>query len=1055
MIEVRPSPYGTAALTTLLDVVAAAKAGDPLAPATILVPTNYVGVSTRRRLAAGDLGAVTPAGHGIAGIEFLTVYRLAELVGAGSLAGSGRRPVSTPVVAAAVRQVLAAEPGLFTPVAEHPATERSLVRVHRELRDLDEHELDTLADATHRSAEVVRVHRAVEDVLAPRWYDEFDLLSSATRAVEGSTHLAGRLGHVVLYLPQQVGRHAAELLGSVADRSGVTAILGFTGVERTDSLVQQVAARLGGDATTPPVIEPPHADRIISVSDGDDEVRTVVRQIVAALEEGVALERMAVLYGTPDPYARLLDEQLAAAAIERYGDAVRTTAESVVGRTALSLLALPDREFRRLDVFELLANSPIRRSAGSPTLIPVAAWERVARAAGVIAGVEEWHRRLDQYVDDCEHDADRLARLEPDSPRRAALAREASHAADLRDFVSELSEAVTGGAPTPDWRSWSAWLRGMLERYLGPPDDSWPAVEHLAHEQLERAFDRLAGLDEIEPATTLTVFRRTLELELESGLGRVGSMGDGIFVGRVGQALGLDLDRLFVIGMAEGTLPARRRDDSLLPDHERSLVGDALSMRSAESLDEHRLYLAALASTSGERTLLFPRGDLRRSSERVPSRWLLDTASALDHRRHDSETFAAAARDPQCTWATESPSFVAGLRRCTFPPNRQEYDLASLMRHLDDGLPVAGHRLTGESEAFRGGVELITARSSRDFTRFDGNLVGRVTSGGVRADIVAPTRLEDWAACPHRYFMRSVLRVGEVDTPEALLRIAPIERGNVMHEALDLFFAEISETDELPAAGEDFTEVHHRRLDALARDIAGRLEGRGLVGKRIFWERDRRDILNDLHEMLRRDARRERRGRVVGTELGFGVQGATLGPVAHQLPSGRQVRFRGSIDRLEETPGGGLVVIDYKTGGTSRFRGLSQEDPDLAGTKLQLPVYALAGRAAVGRLDAPVHAAYWFITEGRGEWRWIGLDVDQGVMQRFDEVVEVILSGIEGGIFAPRPRERDNPAFVECPYCDPDGLGTSELRTQWMRKRHAPELSEYLALAEPESVLHG
>ena len=1053
-MEVRATAYGTVALATLRDVIADAKGGDPLVPTTILVPTNYVGVSTRRRLAAGDLGAVTPAGRGIAGVELLTVYRLAELLGAASLAGAGRRPVSTPVVAAAIRQVLAVEAGIFAPVAEHPATERSLVRVHRELRDLGDEELATLAGAGQRAAEVVRVHRSVEDLLTASWYDEFDLLAAATATVEDRREVAERLGAVVLYLPQQVGHHAAALLQSISATTRVTAILGFTGVERTDALALHTAQRLGAHPPRPQV-EPPHADHVISVSDADDEVRTVIRSVVAALDEGVPLERIAVLYGAPDPYARLLDEHLAAAGLERYGDAVRTTAESVVGRTALAFLALPDHDLPRLDGFEVLANSPIRRSAGDPALVPVAAWERVARAAGVIGGIDEWRRRLGQFAEDCALDADRLARLEPDSPRRAALLRDGANAGDLLDFVEELSRTLLDGSAAPEWRSWSAWLRDLLDRYLGEPDETWPDVEHLAHEQLQRALDRLGGLDEIEPGTTLTVFRRTLELELDSGLGRVGSLGDGIFVGRVGQALGLDLDRLFVVGMAEGTLPARRRDDSLLPDHERALVGDALQMRSAESLDEHRQYLAALAATGGERTLLFPRGDLRRSSERVPSRWLLDTATALAGRRHDSESFAAVVRDPDCGWATESPSFVASLRRCTFPPSRQEYDLVSLMQHIEGGHDVRSHPLAASSPAFRGGVELITARGGRDFTRFDGNLAGRVTPGGARADVVAPTRLEDWAACPHRYFMRSVLRVGEIDTPEALLRISPIERGNVMHEALDRFFTEAVDGGQLPGPGHGDDEADHERLDAFARQIAARLEGRGLVGKRIFWERDRRDILADLHEMLRQDALRERKGRVVGTELGFGVQDATLGPITHELPSGRLVRFRGSIDRLEETPNGGLVVIDYKTGGTSRYRGLSQEDPDLAGTKLQLPVYALAGRAAVGRDDAPVHAAYWFITERRGEWAWIGLDVDQRVMDRFDEVVETIIGGIEGGVFPPRPRERDNPAFIECPYCDPDGLGTAELRTQWMRKRQAPELADYLELAEPESVLHG
>jgi hypothetical protein len=36
--------------------------------------------------------------------------------------------------------------------------------------------------------------------------------------------------------------------------------------------------------------------------------------------------------------------------------------------------------------------------------------------------------------------------------------------------------------------------------------------------------------------------------------------------------------------------------------------------------------------------------------------------------------------------------------------------------------------------------------------------------------------------------------------------------------------------------------------------------------------------------------------------------------------------------------------------------------------------------------------------------------------------------------------------WIECPYCDPDGLGTADLHREWMRKRGAPELADYLDL---------
>src|SRR5260370_38242365 len=78
-ITVVPTAYGRPASQALRDAVARAKRSDALAPVTVVVPTNSVGVSARRRLASGQLGAVTPIEPGGAGVPFLTAFRLREM----------------------------------------------------------------------------------------------------------------------------------------------------------------------------------------------------------------------------------------------------------------------------------------------------------------------------------------------------------------------------------------------------------------------------------------------------------------------------------------------------------------------------------------------------------------------------------------------------------------------------------------------------------------------------------------------------------------------------------------------------------------------------------------------------------------------------------------------------------------------------------------------------------------------------------------------------------------------------------------------------------------
>jgi len=1002
--SVAATPYGRPAVELLATQVRGCKTRDPFAPVTVVVPATYAGIAARRRLAADGVVAVT----------FLTMSRLAERLGGPALAAAGRRPESPPVVLEVVRRVLRDRPGLFRPVADHPATELALAAAHAELRGVSDAALDAVAATSPRSADVVAIHREVTRLLRAAWHDEYDLIAAAGGALDDPGAVEG-LGTVIVHLPQRVAPATAGFLGALAVRSTVLLNVGRSGEPAADAAVRAGLARAG--VTVPDAAwSPPLADAIVTTTDPDEEVRAAVRVIVDAARAGVPLARMAVVWGTADPYARLVDAQFGAAGIPVNGTPLRTVGDSVAGRTVRALLALPERAFRRTDVMGLLAGAPVLAD-GRP--VPNRAWERIARDAGVIEG-DDWDVRLAAHQARLEAIA-----VEAEADEREALAAnrraEAVRAGELAAFVDDLRQRVGDVTAAGDWAQLAGRTAELLRATLGSSGwrRHWPPEEQRAADRVDVALEALGGLDAVGgPPPDVDVFRRSLDASLDAALRRAGRFGEGVLVGPLSVVTGLALERLVILGLAEGTLPAVRLEDSLLPDADRRAAGGELPVAADAAQEERHRYLAAVAA-AGHVTLTFPRGDLRHHGERVASRWLLQTVAAR------TGLSAVATGDlAGLDGVVHVPSFAGGISRLRFPATAQEHNLRRLLDDPSGGLP-------GDT-VFEAGVELTRARAGPRFTRFDGNLAGAGVPGPAGGAITSATRLETWVSCPHRYFAEVVLGIAVPEDPERSLVMTALERGSLVHEILDRFVAG-------SIAGEP---VHDSRLASITDELFDAYEARGSTGRDLFWRRDRVSIRRDLSEFLREDQARSRRRDLAPlcTEFRFGAAPGGPPPVELPLTGAGTVRFRGAADRIDGGPDGALVVIDYKTGKPDAYAGLSAEDPTGGMAHFQLPVYALAARTATGRPDAPVEAAYWFVT-ARGQFRWIGYRVTDDVLARAGDAVGTVAAFISAGAFPALPRPDVWSAWIECPFCDPDGLGTGDRRREWERKRESPELA--------------
>ena len=88
----------------------------------------------------------------------------------------------------------------------------------------------------------------------------------------------------------------------------------------------------------------------------------------------------------------------------------------------------------------------------------------------------------------------------------------------------------------------------------------------------------------------------------------------------------------------------------------------------------------------------------------------------------------------------------------------------------------------------------------------------------------------------------------------------------------------------------------------------------------------------------------------------------------------------------------------------------------------------------------------------RGGFRWAELVLTDDVDDRVDAVLRTIADGIDAGVFPCRVDPPSTWGRRFRSFTDPDARGTRDRYREWQRKRTAPELREYLLLAEPDPL---
>ncbi|TMD06611.1 MAG: PD-(D/E)XK nuclease family protein [Chloroflexi bacterium] len=1015
LARVRP---GAAAEGWLDARLAELRGGDPLTPATIVVPSNYAGLNQRRRLAV----------NAYANIRTAVMARLAEMAGAPELAAGGRLPLSRVIEEAAIRRAVR-EVGGLGPQTDHRAVVTTLKSLFRELADRRPlaAELDELAGRGGLAEVALKAHASYRAILArENLYERADLCAAgAARLRAGrAADLLRELGPILLFLPARLTVPELDLLQAFGEVTAVDGALPWLEDSEADAQPARWAEALGRRWDQLPTLGEKTRPRqtVLVAPDAGEEVRAAVRAVLAGLDAGVPLHRTALAYRSSEPYKKLVRETLEAAGLPWVGLEGRPISESFAGRGLLGLLQLQSQRFSRNAVLNWLSSLP---HGGGPSL---AQWDRISRDAGVVRSVQQWSARLDLKLIEDRRKLDELQQQNDDMTEawRRRLGHEIADTEQIQGRIEEMNRLTRPPENAKSWAALAAWAK-KLRTQLVKVHNSWPEEQVEASHLVDEVLDSLAAAPE-DDEVSVERFVETLEDALGARRRPEGRLGQGVVTGPISGLAGMKLDQVFLLGMTERAYPAAPPADPVLAWESGQ---DPLS-RVARRLQEERLAFLGTLAGSGGATFCYPRHDADQRPA-YPSRWLLDVVAELEGRRVGPVEMSELAAGPERPWLRTLVSAAAALAGPTDPINVAERQVAEAWQIHERSGDLLASALAGRDDLPLGrGLRSGAARASGRFTEFDGNvaavapLVSRLSSGLNRLHPISASGIEQWAGCPFRYFLNHILEVEPTRRPEdeEAWSISPIDRGKLVHAILQEFLSTLNASGR-PGPAEAYTQADREVLADIARQKFQELEERGQTGYRLAWLNEQSAIQLDLQTVLSKDEefRREHGLTPAFFEQRFGfeeAEGDGWAAAEIELEDGTAVRLRGYIDRVD-LGDAAAYITDYKTGVAGSPKEFA-DDPVVAGTKVQLAVYSKAVRQQLAK-TGQVTAAYWYISP-KGRFMRIEVADAEAGDQRLAGVVGVVNQGILAGAFPQVPGEDEGwsptrrPGWSNCRFCD-------------------------------------
>jgi hypothetical protein len=419
----------------------------------------------------------------------------------------------------------------------------------------------------------------------------------------------------------------------------------------------------------------------------------------------------------------------------------------------------------------------------------------------------------------------------------------------------------------------------------------------------------------------------------------------------------------------------------------------------------------AIGAATDRLFLSYPRLDVAETRARVPSFYALDVMRAITGRVPDHRVLASDAAEE-------------GGVRLSWPAPRDpdraiddlEHDLAVLKPLLETREPATvkghAHYLLALNDALRRSVISRWARGRPAWSPSDGLI--RVVPGTqaaidrhrLRRRAYSLSALQRFATCPYQFLLSTIYRLQPWDEPEPLMRMDPLTRGSLFHQAQADFYRAMDTAGGLPVTAHGVPNAMNT-LNAVVDRVAGDYEETLAPAIPRVWRDEIDELRRDLGIWVQKLADTGP-WQPKYFEFSFGLSDEGRDPRSLPDPIVVDEGFvlHGSVDLIEHRSDLDVLrVTDHKTG-------KNRSNPDLVvgrGMTLQPVLYSLAIQRGLGKKVTEGRLFYATTVGGFADHK---IPINDYTRSQGLQVLTIIDRAVETGFLAAAPDER------ACTWCD-------------------------------------